>query len=60
MQEDVPVTDIDRDTLLGCASVTSEEYFVVPPGNIDYVPDENYYKNLIKSDDNYVKDENAK
>ena len=31
------------DDILGCAKKTLEDYFVVPPGNIDYIPEEIYY-----------------
>lgn len=34
------------DDVLGCAKETFEDYFVVPPGNIDYVPEEEYYSKL--------------
>ena len=55
LDDDVATTDVDADTLLACAAHTQEEFFVVPPGNIDYVPDDSYYKNLIKNPDDMSK-----
>ncbi|XP_018011127.1 glutamyl-tRNA(Gln) amidotransferase subunit C, mitochondrial-like isoform X2 [Hyalella azteca] len=36
-----------KDAVLACALDTLEDFYVVPPGNIDYLPDERYYKNLV-------------
>lgn len=54
LADDVPeeVEDVAerKERLLACASDTLEDFFVVPPGNIDYIPDEDYYKGLMGED----------
>ncbi|XP_076048447.1 glutamyl-tRNA(Gln) amidotransferase subunit C, mitochondrial [Oratosquilla oratoria] len=46
MADDVVNIENQQDELLACASETLEDYFVVPPGNINFVPDEGYYQRL--------------
>ncbi|XP_068225337.1 glutamyl-tRNA(Gln) amidotransferase subunit C, mitochondrial [Palaemon carinicauda] len=35
-----------NEEILGCAKETLEDYFVVPPGNIDYIPEREYVSKL--------------
>jgi len=44
--EDEVVSGDMSEELLGCASETLEDYFVVPPGNINFVPSQEYYESL--------------
>ncbi|KAK7085048.1 hypothetical protein SK128_009717 [Halocaridina rubra] len=44
-EDEVLIGNISDD-ILGCAKETLEDYFVVPPGNIDYIPEDSYYEKL--------------
>lgn len=49
-EDEVLVGNISDD-ILGCAKETLEDYFVVPPGNIDYIPEEEYYDKLTEKEE---------
>jgi len=44
-EDEVTIGNMSEE-LLGCAAETLEDYFVVPPGNIDFVPSQEYYESL--------------
>ncbi|XP_037783847.1 glutamyl-tRNA(Gln) amidotransferase subunit C, mitochondrial-like [Penaeus monodon] len=46
LADDEVTTGDMSEELLGCAVKTLEDYFVVPPGNIDFAQDEEYYHKL--------------
>jgi len=46
LAEDEVTSDNMSEELLGCAAETLEDYFVVPPGNINFVPSPEYYESL--------------
>jgi len=46
LAEDEVTSGNMSEELLGCAAETLEDYFVVPPGNIDFVPSQEYYESL--------------
>jgi len=50
LAEDEVTSGNMSEELLGCAADTLEDYFVVPPGNINFVPSQEYYESL-KGDD---------
>jgi len=56
LAEDEVTSGNMSEELLGCAAETLEDYFVVPPGNINFVPSQEYYESL-KDDDSKRKNE---
>ncbi|XP_047470528.1 glutamyl-tRNA(Gln) amidotransferase subunit C, mitochondrial-like [Penaeus chinensis] len=46
LADDEVTTGDMSEELLGCAVKTLEDYFVTPPGNIDFAQDEKYYHKL--------------
>lgn len=46
LAEDEVTSGNMSEELLGCAAETLEDYFVVPPGNINFVPSQEYYESL--------------
>ncbi|XP_069980362.1 glutamyl-tRNA(Gln) amidotransferase subunit C, mitochondrial isoform X1 [Penaeus vannamei] len=51
LADDEVTTGDMSEELLGCAVKTLEDYFVVPPGNIDFAQDEEYYHKLGENEE---------